>query len=1516
MKLRTKLIGSFGLVAALMLGISGVAVWQVQELSSALYEIGVVRLPSIEGLDLMGEAMQALRPRRASPTGERFGDPTPGANRTRTVESWLLFDRGWAIYEPLPQTPEEAAVWKQFVDAVKIWRSTDEPNGRAVTATASSDSTTPASAEPSEIILQRRAEAFARAASLIIQLKAINHQIVESAQQRSISSQQDVARWRATIIWVGGAGVFFAATFGLLVGRVISRPLSKVAQALTEISSGNLKVKVATNSNDELGEIGRALNSMVEDLKTSEARLAVLSDNLPESLIYQVVREASGAMRFLYVSGAVERLHGFTATAVLRDSSLLYNQVLDEDRGRVLELEEQSARELKPFNVTVRLRRADGELRWMHLSSAPRLLPDNRVVWDGIETDVTERKTAEARLQESEARFRMIFDHSLDAIGVSLDEKLIFANPPFAGFFGYESSNEVIGRPIFDFIAEGSRAIVEDRIARRAKGETPSPAFELRGRRRDGTEFEMEVHASPFVVNGSNYTIAINRNITARKRREAELQQANRALNTIRACHELLIHATTEDALLKAICEVVVTSGQYRGAWVGLTDPTAGSSIWPAAYAGISEADFQRVSLSWASALSATGPTATALRTGQPTLCRDVQRTPGAAHWQAEFVRFGINSAFILPLIEEGKVVGSLSIYSAETDGFDESAVTLLTRLSEELAFGLQTLRARRHHEEAEEEVRRLLREAESGRSALLSILEDQTSTEVALQRSEERFRSAMFNSAIGMALSHANGECFEVNPALCRIVGYSREELVGRDFARITHPDDQPTSTVQLDELLAGTNATVELEQRYIHRDGAVVWVQLNMSVVRDPTGQPLHTISQIQDISERRRTAAAREDILKRLQLALKTGRLGTFRRNVITGEGTWDDQAFALIGRAVSQRAPNLEEFLDIIHPEDREHVRSAMSTAMTLQREVSYSFRLVRADGVLRHFTTHAMIEPDSEGAHGWVTGVFNDVSDIIEAEQNLKLSAQRLQLALDTSKLGVWQYDFKTDQTNWDDRMFEMYHVERATSQSLSHADFLAKIIPEDRTAVERAWENMMAGTGEYRVRFRILTETAETRYIDANAVLQLDELNAPKTVVGVNSDVTDIIQATAESERLREQLQQAQKMETLGTLAAGVAHDFNNLLTGINGFVDLAASSLPPGHEAGDLLKQALRGAMNARDLVRRILDFSRGRGNQVRTRIDLGELVRETAPLISAALPNQVSLSVVAGDKLPAVLGDSGQLQQLLMNLCINGSHAINGRSGTVRATVSERTFAATDAAPASMAGAIGKYVCLSVSDNGSGMTEATRKRLFEPFFTTKRAGVGTGLGLSIVRDIVTAHRGVIDVETELGRGTTFSIYLPALVATVADADDKPAELADRGRGQRIMVVDDDAAIGMVLRLSLQKIGYRPEVYTSPMDAWKRFANGPDEFDLLMVDQNMPELTGTKFIQQARRIAPQLPMMVMSGRFERSELSTNGDMPGVFALKKPFEIVDLISAVHQSLHHSTNGTKGAPGLL
>jgi two-component system, cell cycle sensor histidine kinase and response regulator CckA len=469
-----------------------------------------------------------------------------------------------------------------------------------------------------------------------------------------------------------------------------------------------------------------------------------------------------------------------------------------------------------------------------------------------------------------------------------------------------------------------------------------------------------------------------------------------------------------------------------------------------------------------------------------------------------------------------------------------------------------------------------------------------------------------------------------EVNPKLCQITGYNREEMLERDFHALTFPDDRGSDIVKVQELVAGTAASVEIVKRYVHKSGRLVWVHVTSTLVRDGAARPLHLVSQTQDITARK--------------------------------------------------------------------------------------------------------------------------------EAEGKLVAAAERLALALRTSRLGVWRHNLKTKSVEWDARMFDIFGLP-ANSEPLTEERVLATVLPEDRPRLERSWRITTLGEDGYRAACRVRRPDGQLRHVELQGMVEHDATGQPEWVIGVMNDTTEIVEATAESESLKAQLQQAQKMEALGNLAAGVAHDFNTLLSGINLFVEMASTTLAPSHEASSLLIQARRGASSARALVQRILNYSRGSKLATTTTCNVVELVRDTAPLLAAALPPNVSLSVEMQCDDARVQADPAQLQQILINLSINGAQAIGEKPGKVDIRVGLWPRPATDTLPGTSRES---HVRISVADNGAGMDELTRANIFDPYFTTKKNGHGTGLGLVIVRDIVVAHAGEIEVESAVGKGTTVSVRLP----------------------------------------------------------------------------------------------------------------------------------------------------------
>jgi signal transduction histidine kinase/CheY-like chemotaxis protein len=344
--------------------------------------------------------------------------------------------------------------------------------------------------------------------------------------------------------------------------------------------------------------------------------------------------------------------------------------------------------------------------------------------------------------------------------------------------------------------------------------------------------------------------------------------------------------------------------------------------------------------------------------------------------------------------------------------------------------------------------------------------------------------------------------------------------------------------------------------------------------------------------------------------------------------------------------------------------------------------------------------------------------------------------------------------------------------------------------------------------------------------------------------------------------KLEEQLQQARKMEAIGTLAGGIAHDFNNILAVIIPYTHLALEEMEGRSESQEYLKQILTAADRAKNLVQQILAFSR-RQRQERQVIDLQPMVTEALKLLRSALPSTIEI-VQRFNPTPPVLADPTQIHQVMMNLCTNAEHAMRGRPGRLEIALEPKHV---DEAFASQHPDLrsGQYACLSVRDNGCGMPGELLNRIFEPFFTTKEPGQGTGLGLSVVHGIVKSHDGVILVHSQPGQGTEFQIFLPVQEKSQA-APPPESKPAPPGSGQHILLVDDEPPICNVLSQMLSRAGYLVTACSDPQEALKKFLARPAEFDLLFTDLTMPGLTGVELAKRVFEVRPDLPVVLTTG--------------------------------------------------
>ncbi len=388
-------------------------------------------------------------------------------------------------------------------------------------------------------------------------------------------------------------------------------------------------------------------------------------------------------------------------------------------------------------------------------------------------------------------------------------------------------------------------------------------------------------------------------------------------------------------------------------------------------------------------------------------------------------------------------------------------------------------------------------------------------------------------------------------------------------------------------------------------------------------------------------------------------------------------------------------------------------------------------------------------------------------------------------------------------------------------------------------------------------------------------------------------DISPLKQAEQEKQEMSIRLQQTQKMEAIGTLAGGIAHDFNNILSVIIGYTDLACLKLGHNPEAAEDLNFVLSAARRARDLVRQILLFSRKRENGFEP-LKIHDIILEACNMIRKTIPSSIAINLQLAPETGLILGDSTKIYQILINLCTNSSHAMNGDSGQIDICLTRLRLSEEDK-PQYPKLDCGEYARLVVADNGSGIAEENLTRIFEPFFTTKEVGKGTGMGLSVIHGIVEDHGGEIRVESQIGEGTSFEILLPIYTQENPTAPkDQPENESLRGT-EHILIVDDETALVEFMKVSLSAYGYQVTATSSPLMAYALFQEQPNRFDMVLSDQSMPELTGDKLAAKILTQRPDLPIVILTG-YSSSLTEEKAKQIGISNLLiKPVEITLLL---------------------
>ena len=636
------------------------------------------------------------------------------------------------------------------------------------------------------------------------------------------------------------------------------------------------------------------------------------------------------------------------------------------------------------------------------------------------------------------------------------------------------------------------------------------------------------------------------------------------------------------------------------------------------------------------------------------------------------------------------------------------------------------------------------------------------------------------------------------------------------------------------------------------------------------------------------------------QRWQLAIEGANEAVWDWDLPTGVIHHDDQWARMLGYDPSEIDASLEGWRKLVHPDDA--AASEQSAAEHFAQRASHyqaEYRMRTKSGSWHWILDRGkVVQRAPDGQPLRMVGTHTDITDRKALEQRLRRSDELADQVSRLARIGGWEVDLRTKNVTWTSEVYRIHEVSEDYQPTLDDVRWL---FPAG--FIEALEQNDLAARVDMFDRELPLV-TVKGRHIWVR-VLGRTEFHdgQPSRVHGALQDITAQHQSEADRRQLELQLFQAQKMETLGTLSGGIAHDFNNLLTGILGYHELAADSIPEDHPARACLAEAQHASLRARELVEQILTFSRQSPRTEYGAINLGPVLEEARRFLRATLPANINIEAEIDPDCSQVLADATQIHQVILNLGSNAAHAMRRYGGTLRLRLqpweidTDQAIRLSDVRP-------GHYLRLSLSDTGHGMDEATQQRIFEPFFTTKNTQEGTGLGLAVVHGIINAHRGAISLESQVGVGTTFHVYLPtgSKEASLQGGDTTPAP---QGAGELVCIVDDEGIVSRYTKSAIEKLGYKTIAFASAeecLGAWH--GNGPlQDCRLLITDQAMPGLQGTKLVMVMRNLIPSLPVVIMSGYFSKISSRELDELKPVVLLAKPFTTEQLGHALHRALH-------------
>lgn len=830
------------------------------------------------------------------------------------------------------------------------------------------------------------------------------------------------------------------------------------------------------------------------------------------------------------------------------------------------------------------------------------------------------------------------------------------------------------------------------------------------------------------------------------------------------------------------------------------------------------------------------------------------------------------------------------------------------------------------------------------GRPAKLVLVNDVTErrrAEAELRDREERLRLAVQAANIGLWDWNILTSKANFAPEWKKQLGFKEDEI-GDDVSEWrdrVHPDDIGPTMAYMERNFAQPEKTPGIEFRLRHKDGSWRWIHSRGKVFRDETGKPARMLGGNVDITERKLAEEALRDSLERFQILARATNDAVWDWDLVADTVWWNEGFQSLFGYAPQEIEPGPESWSNRIHPEDIDLALKTIHSAIDGdQQSWSCEYRFRRADASYATVYDRGYVLRDAAGRGVRMIGAMQDITERKLAEERVRQLNRTYSVLSDINQLIVRERELgkvfeQACKTAVDKGRFLMAWIGMTDDAGKLHVSALAGAPDGMRQTIDLAYDNPQRhcpftnralASGEYAVCNDVETDPLAEQwrddvrqlgcrsmasfpltlrgkrvgvfnlYADRAEFFDADELRLLDELSHDVSYAIEVFERERERRALAQQLAQSQKMQAIGTLAGGIAHDFNNVLAAIIGNAKLARQDLEAGHPAQTSIDEIARAGQRAKDLVQRILTFSRPQEQRLGL-IDLGAVLSEAIQLLRPTIPAGVQLRFEVERDLPVVRADASQVHQVAINLTTNAWHAMERQRGCIDIRLEACNVDTLmccgnpDLHP-------GPYVRLSVRDNGVGMDAATLERIYEPFFTTKPPGQGVGLGLPVVHGIIGAHGGAIAVESELGKGTTFHIYFPVDATTQVAPMTVSTNIEDeaRGNGERILFLDDEEPLVYLAVRHLERLGYRVDGHTQADEALVAFRADPRSYSLVITDYNMPGMSGMDVAEQLKQIDPNAKIVLASGYVRQAEIDRARSIGIREVILKPNTIEEL----------------------